>query len=117
MKDTVRIFRNRRKDNVQTYLEFASEKLRDFRKWVKPARVKTLEHLEEVKRKLPMNIMLYLEDKDSVDLLKASSLADSYNLIHRTSKRFEKNVKPFPDKSSETPSDLAKSSDGVIRCN
>ena len=57
---------------------------------------------EEFKRKLPTNIMLYIEDKQEIDLLKAATMADSYSLIHNNlpGKRAEAFVKPVSDKSS-----------------
>ncbi|XP_068249716.1 uncharacterized protein [Palaemon carinicauda] len=115
-------FRNKTKFTTQTYVEFASEKLREFRKWVKSAAVNTFAELEnlvvleEFKRKLPLNIMMYLEDREEKELLKAASLADTYSLIHKfsNSKRTDQNVKPFPAKNSETLTDMAKASN--VRC-
>ncbi|XP_064089975.1 uncharacterized protein LOC135203981 [Macrobrachium nipponense] len=86
-------FRNKTKFTTQTYVEFASEKLREFRKWVKSAAVSTFAELEnlivleEFKRKLPLNIMMYLEDREEKDLLKALTLADTYSLIHKFGNR------------------------------
>ena len=116
-------FRNKTKFTTQTYVEFASEKLREFRKWLKSAAVTTFAELEnlivleEFKRKLPSNIMMYLEDREEKDLLKAASLADTYSLIHKVgnSKRTDQNVKPFLVKNSEALTDMAKASN-VVRC-
>ena len=116
-------FRNKTKFTTQTYVEFASDKLREFRKWLKSAAVSTFAELEnlivleEFKRKLPLNISMYLEDREEKELLKAASLADTYSLIHKvgSSKRPDQNVKPFPAKSSETLNDTAKGSN-VVRC-
>ena len=50
-------------------------------------------------------------------MLKAASLADTYSLIHKVgnSKKTDQNVKPFPAKNSEVPTDMAKTSN-VLRC-
>ncbi|XP_064100914.1 uncharacterized protein LOC135211541 [Macrobrachium nipponense] len=96
------VFRNKVKTSTQTYLEFASEKLRDFRKWLKASAITTFERLEniivfeEFVRKLPSHIMLYLCDRQENDLLKAASLADTYSLVHKTSKRLDHIVKQVP---------------------
>ncbi|XP_064113196.1 LOW QUALITY PROTEIN: uncharacterized protein LOC135219913 [Macrobrachium nipponense] len=115
-------FRNKTKFTTQTYVEFASEKLREFRKWIKSAAVSTFAELEnlivleEFKRKLPLNIMMYLEDREEKDLLKAASLADTYSLIHKfgTVRETDQNVKPSPVKNSETLTDTAKALN--VRC-
>ena len=62
-------FRDLTKKNIQTYLEFASEKSRAFLKWLNSAGVSTFDQLvnlmvlEEFKRKLPLSIMLHIEDR------------------------------------------------------
>ena len=69
-------FRNKTKFTTQTYVEFAPEKLREFRKWLKSAAVTTFAELEnlivfeEFKRKLPLNVMMYLEDGGRKRLVK-----------------------------------------------
>ena len=74
----------------QTYLKFASEKLRALRNWLKSAAVTTygelvnLIALEEFKRKIPCSIMLHITDKDETELLKAAQFADVLSLIHRS---------------------------------
>ncbi|XP_064118979.1 uncharacterized protein LOC135223988 [Macrobrachium nipponense] len=111
-------FRNLCKSNSQTFLEFASDKLRAFKKWLKCAEVTSFEELinlmvlEEFKRKLPINVMLYIEDRQEKDLLKAASLADTYSLIHKSlpNKKAEVFVKPVSGKSQQI-SDNPKGSD------
>ena len=69
------------KKSIQTYLEFPSEKSRAFLKWLKSAGVSTFDQLvnlmvlEEFKRKLPLSIMLHIEDRKEKDFKKATSLA------------------------------------------
>ncbi|XP_068243836.1 uncharacterized protein [Palaemon carinicauda] len=100
-------FRKLCKSNIQTFLEFASDKLRAFKKWLKYAEVTSLEELmnlmvlEEFKRKLPINVILCIEDRREKDILKVASLADTYSLIHRSipNKRAEVFVKPVSGKS------------------
>ena len=117
-------FRNLSKSNPQTFLEFASEKLRAFKRWMKSANVDNFADLvnlivcEEFKRKLPTNIMLYIEDKQEKDLLKAASMADSYSLIHKNlpGKRAETFVKPVSDKNPEVSDDNVKGSSSTLKC-
>ena len=113
-------FRNSCKSFHQTFLEFASEKLRAFKRWLKCANVTSFDELvnlmvtEEFKRKLPQNIMLHIEDRQEKDLLKAASIADSYYLIHKQSfksnpgKRAEGYVKPVSEKPPMRSDDNAR---------
>ena len=109
-------FRDLTKKGFQTYLEFASEKLRAFSKWLKAAEVETFDQLvnlivfEEFKRKLPLPIMLHIEDRQEKNLKVAASLADTYSLIHKSnaSKKAEVFVKPVPVKNSDTLDDNAR---------
>ncbi|XP_068218467.1 uncharacterized protein [Palaemon carinicauda] len=95
-------FCNLCKSYMQTFLEFASDKLRAIKKLLKYAEVTSLEELmnlmvlEEFKWKLPINVMLYIEDRQEKDLLKAASLADTYSLIYKSipNKRAEIFSKP-----------------------
>ena len=110
-------FRDLTKKSIQTYLEFASEKSRAFLKWFKSAGVSTLDQLvnlmvlEEFKRKLPLSIMLHIEDRQEKDLKKAASRADTYSLVHKsnTGKKAEGFVKPGPGKNFDALDDSAKS--------
>lgn len=93
-------FRNMNKTSGQTYLEFASEKLRALRHWLKSAAVTTYDDLvnlvalEEFKRKIPYSIMLHITDKDETELLKAAKLADVFSLIHRSMPSGDKKLQP-----------------------
>ena len=94
-------FRNMNKTAGQTYLEFASEKLRALRNWLKSAAVTTYDELinlvalEEFKRKIPYSIMLQITDKDETELLTAAKLADVFSLIHHSVPSEEKNPSPL----------------------
>ncbi len=54
----------------QTYLEFASEKLRALKRWLKSAAITTYDELvnllalEEFMRKLPYSVMLHITNKE-----------------------------------------------------
>ena len=84
-------FRNLNKAPNQTYLEFASDKLRAFKKWLQYSAVTTYEDLinlmvlEEFKRKVSFSIKLHIDDRDETDLMKAAEIADKYSLTHRAS--------------------------------
>lgn len=84
-------FRNLTKTPTQTHLEFASDKLRAFKKWFQTSTVTTYDELvnlvvlEEFKRKVSFPIRLHIDDRDETDLLKAAEIADIYALTHRAS--------------------------------
>jgi len=83
-------FRNMNKSSSQTYVEFASEKLRAFRRWIKSASVNNFDQLcnlvvlEEFKRKVPYSVMIHLTDKEENDLHEAAKAADVFSLVHRS---------------------------------
>lgn len=84
-------FRNLTKTQSQTYLEFASDKLRAFKKWLQTSAVTTyvdlinLMVLEEFRRRVSFPIKLHIDDRDEIDLMKAAEIADKYSLTHRAS--------------------------------
>ena len=92
------LFRNATRTNNQTFTEFATQKLRMFKKWLNSEKntnfndLVNLVVLEEFQRRLPPPISMYIAERGVKDLLKAGNLADNYNLIH-------KNKLKFPDKS------------------
>ncbi|XP_076057166.1 uncharacterized protein LOC143034680 [Oratosquilla oratoria] len=77
----------------QTYHEFASEKLRGLKRWLKSASVNTFDELvnvialEEFIRKIPYSIKMHLIDRGENDLIKAAQLADVFSLVHRSPTR------------------------------
>ncbi|XP_066980100.1 uncharacterized protein [Macrobrachium rosenbergii] len=95
------LFRNATKTASQTFTEFASQKLRLFKKWLASEHVTTFKELvnlvvlEEFYRRLPPPISMYIAEREVKDLMKAGNLADNYNLIH-------KNRPKIPDKSKDT---------------
>ncbi|XP_076032461.1 uncharacterized protein LOC143020183 [Oratosquilla oratoria] len=86
-------FRSLNKLKYQTYHEFASEKLRGLKRWLKSASVNTFDELvnvialEEFIRKIPYSIKMHLIDRGENDLIKAAQLADVFSLVHRSPTR------------------------------
>lgn len=107
-------FRQLSKSPHQTYLEFASEKLRSLRKWLKSAAVTTYDELvniialEEFKRKLPYSVMLHITNKDETDLIKAAQLADVFALVNRPASSRERKTETPTVKSEAGSSGSAK---------
>ncbi|XP_066979099.1 uncharacterized protein [Macrobrachium rosenbergii] len=82
-------FRNSFKSASQTFVEFCELKIRQLNKWLSKAEVqdfdsfKNLIVLEELIRKLPLNIATHIMDKGETNALKAASIADDFALIHK----------------------------------
>ena len=80
-------FRNYIKPPIDTFVEFFTEKHRLFKKWLEATETSTFEQLvnivvlEEAKQKLPLNILLHVEEKGEKDLMKTARIADSYFLL------------------------------------
>ena len=80
-------FRKWTKATTHTYVEFASEKLRLFKKWLAATETTTFQSLlnlivlEEWKGKLPFNILRHVEERGETDLMRAAELADAYSLL------------------------------------
>ncbi|XP_076044797.1 uncharacterized protein LOC143027398 [Oratosquilla oratoria] len=83
-------FRSLTKSHAQTYVEFASEKLRQCKKWLEAIDVTTFSKLlntivlEEWKSKIPFHILRYVEDRREKDLIQAVELADAQALMIET---------------------------------
>lgn len=77
------------KTPCQTYLKFASEKLRALKSLINFASVTTSDNsvnfiaLEEFKRTIPYSVMLHITEKNENNLLKAAQVADLFSLVHR----------------------------------
>lgn len=71
----------------ETFLEFATEKLRRFKKWLEATQTNSyldllnLMVLEEFKRRLPFQILCHVEQSKETDLIKAAQLADAQHLL------------------------------------
>ena len=85
-------FRKCRKDEKQTYTEFARNKQALFNRWCTSKEVaKDYEKLrqmilvEEFKNYLPDNIKTYIKERRADDLQQAATLANDYSLTHRRS--------------------------------
>ena len=82
-------FRNYRKKDNDTYVEFAHEKEVSFERWCSSKNVDDFDKLqqlilvEEFKRCIRDDIKVYLDEKDANTLHEAATLADDYALTHK----------------------------------
>lgn len=82
-------FRNHRRQDNQTFVEFAREKGMMFDKWCTSNKVSSfaalreLMLLEDFKRCLPERIVIYLNEQKTTDLSTAAVLADEFALTHK----------------------------------
>ena len=83
-------FRNTRKSDGQTYVEFARDKEVLFGRWCTSKQVDNFEKLkqlflmEEFKRCIPNDIRLHLDEHQVENLQKAAVMADDYSLTHKS---------------------------------
>ncbi|CAI5663468.1 uncharacterized protein LOC102079919 [Oreochromis niloticus] len=83
-------FRKCEKTANQTFVEFAREKGRLFERWLQASKVKDLEGLkelillEEFKKCLPDQVVIYLNEQKVTSLAKAAVMADEFTLTHKT---------------------------------
>lgn len=83
-------FRSLTKTPHSTFAEFFTEKARLFNKWLDATSTKSFSQLkdllvfEEIKRKLPFDILKHIEERGETDLLKAAQIADSFALLKRS---------------------------------
>lgn len=79
-------FRNLTKAKNQTFVEFATEKLRQFKKWLEALNVTTYSELmnimvlEEWKSKIPFPVLRYIEESNEKELIKVAEMADAHAL-------------------------------------
>ena len=82
-------FRNLTKQLAHTFIEFATEKKRLLKKWMDSTHTSTLDDLvnliilEELKSKMPQNILRHVEEKGATTWEKAAEVADAYALLLR----------------------------------
>ena len=83
-------FRNKKKVDNQSYMEFAKEKADLFSRWCESENVNDSYELlcqlvlvEEFKRCVPDKLKVYLSEQGVTDLDKAARLAEEYSLIHK----------------------------------
>ena len=99
-------FRNLNKQEKQTYLEFIKEKERFFDAWLRSGKVTTFEELrqlilvEEILRKVPYQLKLYLIEREVKDVNKAAKLAETYRLTHGNSSFRSSPRSPGPSRQS-----------------
>lgn len=76
------------------------KKLRLFKKWLDSTKAATYEGLinlvvlEEVKSKMPMNILKHVEERGATRLERAAEMADAYSLLVRSLGRVVSQVRP-----------------------
>ena len=83
-------FRESKKDNGQTYVEFARNKERLFDRWCASMgvnndfkKLRELMLLEEFKNCMPNEIKMYLEEQKLITLHQAAVRSDDYSLTHK----------------------------------
>ena len=105
-------FRNCRKENDQTHVEFARTKEQLFDRWCSSKKIgsdypklRQLMLVEEFKRCINSNVKSFLDEKEVETLDKAARLADDYTLTHKVSFVSKANPrKPFYPPSGHKPS-------------
>ena len=105
-------FRNRRKENDQTHVEFARTKEQLFDRWCSSKkmgsdypRLRQLIPVEEFKRCINSDVKSFLDEKEVETSEKAARLADDYTLTHKVSFVSKANPrKPFYPPSGHKPS-------------
>ena len=127
-------FRNYRKPEGQTFMEFSRQKEHLFDKWCKSKNVDSFDKLrqlilvEEFKRNTTSDLRVFLSEREVKDMSHAATLADDYVLTHKyggqKSGRFDKKGQTHrkPDEkdskvSVETTNDIKpKKRSGYIEC-
>ena len=105
-------FRNCRKENDQTHVEFARTKEQLFDRWYSSKKtgsdypkLRQLMLVEEFKRCINSDVKSFLDEKEVETLEKAACLADDYTLTHKVSFVSKANPrKPFYPSSGHKPS-------------
>ena len=105
-------FRNCRKENDQTHVEFARTKEQLFDRWCSSKKIgsdypklRQLMLVEEFKRCINSDVKSFLDEKEVETLEKAARLADDYTLTHKVSFVSKANPrKPFYPTSGHKPS-------------
>ena len=105
-------FRNCRKENDQTHVEFARTKEQLFDRWCSSKKIgsdypklRQLMLVEEFKRCINSNVKSFLDEKEVENLEKAARLADDYSFTHKVSFVSKANPrKPFYPSSGHKPS-------------
>ena len=105
-------FRNCRKENDQTHVEFARTKEQLFDRWCSSKKIgsdypklRQLMLVEEFKRCINSDVKSFLDEKEVETLEKAARLADDYTLTHKVSFVSKANHrKPFYPPSGHKPS-------------
>ena len=84
-------FRNLRKKDSETYIEFSRNKSRSFDKWIRSREITEYNQLrnlilvEEFKDNIPKNVKVHLDDLEVIDVDVCARKADEYNVTHKFS--------------------------------
>ena len=112
-------FRHYRKQDNQTYVEFAHEKEVYFDRWCNSKEIKeSYENLkqliliEEFKRCVRDDIKTYLDEKNVETLQKAATVADDFALTHKSFHKSKQFVSPHKQGSTDVTSDKSQSQHG-----
>ena len=105
-------FRNCRKENDQTHVEFARTKEQLFDRWCSSKKIgsdypklRQLMLVEEFKRCINSDVKSFIDEKEVETLEKAARLADDYTLTHKVAFISKANPrKPFYPPSGNKPS-------------
>lgn len=115
-------FRNLKKGDSQTYVEFAHEKEVYFERWCTSRAVqadfkklKELVLIEEFKRCVKDDIKSYLDEKDAPSLQQAAKLADEYALTHKS--KFSSNDRAHFYKKNDGRQNFVQGSDAKGKSN
>ena len=105
-------FRQMKKGDSQTYVEYVHSLNKMFCKWLSSAKANSFEKLKEMimleqfLRSIPLEIKMYLMEREVNNVEKAAYLADDYSLIHNVkSKKFNS----WKTATSESPSHFGRS--------
>ena len=106
-------FRQMKKGDSFTYVEYVHSLSKMFNKWLSSAKANSFEKLKEIilleqfLRSIPLEVKMYLMEREVINVEKAAALADDYSLIHSIkSKKFNKSWKTA---NSESPSHVERS--------
>ena len=84
-------FRDYKKFETQTYVEFAREKENLFEQWIRSKQIENFDQfkqlilIEEFKRCVHQDLKTHLDDKDVKSINEVAILSDSYALSHKKS--------------------------------
>ena len=104
-------FRRYRKDDKQTYIEYAHNVEKYFNKWISAANVndsydklREVVLLEQYLRGILPEVGTYLMEREVTNIEKAAILAENYSLINMKNRNFRRSNERTSERTSESPS-------------